>query len=280
MSDEKEIKFPLSKKVKAEFVADYEKIFFKVPPHNIKDEKLVEVVNANREKITGDEGTQSAPSQEGNQNAQNGEGGTTSTQNGDEGNNGTGAIGEGDGKVTPEQERAYQIERFKELHGTDADESLPTDEINALNITKENENFIEAEKVYIETFGKNPLLDYSTEKIWSLVEEERKRVASIETLNQEYFDLFGKKPLSAMTTEQIDSAVQNERKRQNDAKDKAKAKTAPIEDDGLEHDSETQMVIVNKKNPKDKCVINKSTFDFLKHDFDVVPNIPKELKNK
>ena len=253
MSDEKEIKFPLSKKVKAEFVADYEKIFFKVPPHNIKDEKLVEVVNANREKITGDEGTQSAPPQEGNQNAQNGEGGTTSTQNGDEGNNGTGAIGEGDGKVTPEQERAYQIERFKELHGTDADESLPTDEINALNITKENENFIE---------------------------EERKRVASIETLNQEYFDLFGKKPLSAMTTEQIYSAVQNERKRQNDAKDKAKAKTAPIEDDGLEHDSETQMVIVNKKNPKDKRVINKSTFDFLKHDFDVVPNIPKELKNK
>ena len=50
--------------------------------------------------------------------------------------------------------------------------------------------------------------------------------------------------------------------------------------DGLEHDSETQMVIVNKKNPNDKRVINKSTFDFLKHDFDVVPNIPKELKNK
>ena len=241
MSDEKEIKFPLSKKVKAEFVADYEKIFFRVPPHNIKDEKLVEIVNANREKITGDEGTQSAPSQEGNQDTKNGEG------IGNEGN---------------------------------ADESLPTDEISAMNTTKENENFVLAEQAYVEAFGKNPLLDYSTEKIWSLVEEERKRVASVETLNQEYFDLFGKKPLSAMTTEQIDSVVQNERKRQNDAKDKAKAKTAPIEDDGLEHDSETQMVIVNKKNPKDKRVINKSTFDFLKHDFDVVPNIPKELKNK
>ena len=236
MSDEKEIKFPLSKKVKAEFVADYEKIFFKVPPHNIKDEKLVEVVNANREKITGDEGTQTAPPQEGTQD----KGGQEGNGDGLEGttDNGTGA--NTDGKVTPEQERAFQIEKFKELYGTDADENISTSEITALNLTKEN--FL--------------------------------------TGSKEYFDLFGKQPLEGMTNEQIDSAVQNERKRQNDAKDKAKAKTAPIEDDGLEHDSETQMVIVNKKNPNDKRVINKSTFDFLKHDFDVVPNIPKELKNK
>ena len=275
MSDEKEIKFPLSKKVKAEFVADYEKIFFKVPPHNIKDEKLVEVVNANREKITGDEGTQTAPSQEGNQDTKNGEG------IGNEGNgDNVGTIDKNAESEKYVKERVFQLEKFKDLHGIDADESLPTDEISAMNTTKENENFVLAEQAYVEAFGKNPLLDYSTEKIWSLVEEERKRVASVEILNQEYFDLFGKKPLSAMTNEQIDSSVQNERKRQNDAKDKAKAKTAPIEDDGLEHDSQTQMVIVNKKNPKDKRVINNSTFEFLKHDFDIVPNIPKEIQNK
>ena len=275
-----ELKFPLSKKNKAVFVADYEKIFFKLPPHNISDEKLVEVVNANREKIGSNEGTQNPPSQEGIQDAKNGEGdGTTSTDAKGDGNEGTNgeAGANADGKLTPEEERAYQIAHFKELHGTDADESLPTDEINALNVTKENENFVVAEQAYIETFGKNPLLDYSTEKIWALVAEERKRIESEDLLKKEYFDLFGKSPLSAMTIEQIDSAVQNERKRQNDAKDKAKAKAEPI-DDSLEYNAETEMLIVNKKNPSDKRVINKSTFDFLKHDFDEVPKIPNELK--
>ena len=128
--------------------------------------------------------------------------------------------------MTPEQERAFQIEKFKELHGTDADESLPTDEITALNVTKENENFVEAEKVYIETFGKNPLLDYSTEKIWALIEDERKRQSEISEAKKEYFDLFGKQPLDDMTTEQILSANANEKARISEAntkKPKAKA---------------------------------------------------------
>ena len=245
MSDEKEIKFPLSKKVKAEFVADYEKIFFKVPPHNIKDEKLVEVVNANREKITGDEGTQSAPSQEGIQDAKNGEGDGTAEAKGDGNNNGDGINPEdgtganGDGKISPDDERLHQLAKFKELHGEDADENLSTSEITALNLTKEN--FL--------------------------------------TGSKEYFDLFGKQPLEGMTNEQIFSAIANEKARQAEAKSKVKAKAETI-DDSLDYNPETEMLIVNKKNPKDKRVINKSTFDFLKHDFDPVPTIPKELKTK
>lgn len=266
MSDEK-IKFPLSKKVKAQFADDYEKIFFKVPPHNIKDEKLVEVVNANRDKITGNEGTEQPP-QEGVQNAENGEG---------EGNSNT--EGNGNGKVSPEDERIYQLERFKNLHGIDADENLPTEEISALSTTKENENFVLAEQEYVATFGRNPNLDFSTEKIWALIGEERERKAEGETLKQRYFDLFGKNPLSEMTKEQVVSAIKNEENRQAIAKEQSKAKVQPTADE-LEHNAETEMVIVNKKNPNDKRVINKSTFDFLKHDFDPVVKVPEELKTK
>ena len=139
--------------------------------------------------------------------------------------------------MTPEQERAFQIEKFKELHGTDADENISTSEITALNLTKEN--FL--------------------------------------TGSKEYFDLFGKQPLEGMTNEQIFSAIANEKARQAEAKSKVQAEAEPI-DDSLDYNPETEMLIVNKKNPSDKRVINKSTFDFLKHDFDEVPKIPNELK--
>ena len=118
MSDEQTIKFPLSKKNKAQFVADYEKIFFKVPPHNISDEKLVEVVNANREKIGSNEGTQNPPSQEGIQDAKNGEGDGTTDAKGDGNNNGDGINPEdgtganGDGKISPDDERLHQLAKF------------------------------------------------------------------------------------------------------------------------------------------------------------------------
>ena len=94
-----------------------------------------------------------------------------------------------------------------------------------------------------------------------------------------YFALFGKQPLEEMTIQQINSQIANEEKRLSDAKVDSKAKKEPKAEE-LEFDSATQMVIVNKKNPSDKRVINKATFDFLKHDFEEVPNIPKELKNK
>ena len=234
MSQEKEIKFPLSKRERTKFENDYELIFFKKPVHNISDEKLVEAVQANQSKIGSNaKNAQQQPPQEGTQD----KGGQEGNGDGLEGttDNGTGA--NTDGKVTPEQERAFQIEKFKELHGTDADENISTSEITALNLTKEN--FL--------------------------------------TGSKEYFDLFGKQPLEGMTNEQIFSAIANEKARQVEAKSKVKAKAETI-DDSLDYNPETEMLIVNKKNPSDKRVINKSTFDFLKHDFDEVPKIPNELK--
>ena len=232
----KEIKFPLSKAQRTKFENDYELIFFKKPVHNISDEKLVEAVQANQSKIGSNaKNAQQQPPQEGTQD----KGGQEGNGDGLEGttDNGTGA--NTDGKVTPEQERAFQIEKFKELHGTDADENISTSEITALNLTKEN--FL--------------------------------------TGSKEYFDLFGKQPLEGMTNEQIFSAIANEKARQAEAKSKVQAKAEPI-DDSLDYNPETEMLIVNKKNDKDKRVINKSTFDFLKHDFDEVVQKPKELQNK
>ena len=237
MSDEKEIKFPLSKKVKAEFVADYEKIFFKVPPHNIKDEKLVEVVNANREKITGDEGTQSAPSQEGIQDEENGQG-----DGNIDANNANGEKGEENGQ-TGVKDEDYEM----------------------------------ASAQYEEYFGRKPLVDYDSKRLLSEIEEDKAKKAELNDAKVKYFDLFGKQPLEEMTIQQINSQIANEEKRLSDAKAESKAKKEPKADE-LKFNSETEMLIVNKKNPSDKRVINKSTFDFLKHDFDEVPKIPNELK--
>ena len=69
MSNEKEIKFPLSKRQRTKFENDYELIFFKKPVHNISDEKLVEAVQANQSKIGSNaKNAQQQPQQEGTQN--------------------------------------------------------------------------------------------------------------------------------------------------------------------------------------------------------------------
>ena len=141
MSKQEEVKFPLSKKAKAEFSEKYEAIFLKKPVHNISDEKLVEMVNANLEKLTPNAEIQKQPSQEGIQNAKNGEGDGTAEAKGDGNNNGDGINPEdgtganGDGKISPDDERLHQLAKFKELHGEDADENLSTFEITALNLT-------------------------------------------------------------------------------------------------------------------------------------------------
>ena len=176
MSQEKEIKFPLSKRQRTKFENDYELIFFKKPVHNISDEKLVEAVQANHSKIGSNaKNAQQQPPQEGTQD----KGGQEGNGDGLEGttDNGTGA--NTDGKVTPEQERAFQIEKFKELHGTEADESLPTDEITALNVSKEN--YLTASKDYFDLFGKKPLDDMTTEQILSANENEKARISEANT---------------------------------------------------------------------------------------------------
>ena len=206
-----EIKFPLTKKAKAEFVKNYELIFLKVPPHNISDEKLVELVNSNQEKLSGNVTTNEQPSQEGIQN-EGGEGNSA-----DESQKGDGANGEN--QLTPEEIEAEKAQ-------SEADEKEKADE-----------------------------------------------------LSKEYFSLFGKTPLTDMTEKQIVSAIENEKKRQGNVKTQSVA-TVDVVDDYLRHDEKTQMVIQRKKDPTDKRVINKTTFPYLKHDFEEVVKVPKEIQNK
>ena len=238
-----EIKFPLTKKAKAEFVKNYELIFLKLPPHNIKEQTLVQMVNDNQEKLTGNVKTSEQPSQEGIQN----EGGEGQITPADEGQKGVGANGEN--QLTPEE------------------------------IEAEKQDLIETEKKYIEVFGKNPLIDYSAEKMKSEIVIELERKAKADELSKEYFSLFGKNPLSDMTEKQIVSAIENEKKRQGNVKTQSVEKVDAV-DDSLQHNEETEMVIQKKKDPSDKRVINKNTFQYLKHDFEEVVKVPKEIQNK
>ena len=181
MSQEKEIKFPLSKRQRTKFENDYELIFFKKPVHNISDEKLVEAVQANQSKIGSNaknsQQQQQQPPQEGTQN----EGGQDGNGEGVQGTNDANTGANEAEKVKEEKERAYQIDRFKELHGTEADESLPTDEITALNVSKEN--YLTASKDYFNLFGKKPLDDMTTEQILSANENEKARISEANTKN-------------------------------------------------------------------------------------------------
>ena len=201
MSEEQ--KFPLTKKAKSEFVKNYELIFLKVPPHNISDEKLVELVNSNQEKLSGNVTTNEQPPQEGIQN----EGGKIE-----------------EGKIIKEPLTPEEIEAEKAQ--SEADEKAKADE-----------------------------------------------------LSKEYFSLFGKTPLTDMTEKQIVSAIENEKKRQGNVKTKSVEKVDAV-DDSLKHDEESEMVIQKKKDPSEKRVINKNTFPYLKHDFEEVVKVPKEIQNK
>ena len=176
MSEEKEIKFPLSKRQRTKFENDYELIFFKKPVHNISDEKLVEAVQANQSKIGSNEkNAQQQPPQEGTQNEGGQDGNAEGIQGTNDANTGTNEAE----KVNEEGQRAYQIERFKELHGMEAEESLPTDEITALNVSKEN--YFTASKDYFNLFGKKPLDDMTTEQILSANENEKARISEANT---------------------------------------------------------------------------------------------------
>ena len=268
MTEQNEIKFPLSKKVKAEFVDKYEKIYMRKPVHNITDEKLVEMVNSHPETLKANEGTQSEPKQEGIQNeegqispstdAAGNETGSEGNDNNESGNlsplekisadikngefNGvpSGSLEESDeAKAKAQAEREYQFGEHERLYGNYPDSNLSTDEIAALNLTKENLN--EGSKIY--------------------------------------FDLFGKQPLPDMTSEQIFSSVAIEQKRQDEAKAKGGTQKPESVLDGLEFDPSKEMLIVSKKDKTDKRVINKATFEFLKGDYDAVVSEPKELQN-
>lgn len=231
MSEEKEIKFPLSKRQRTKFENDYELIFFKKPVHNISDEKLVEAVQANQSKIGSNaKNSQQQPPQEGKQN----EGGQDGNGEGVQGTNDANTGANEAEKVKEEKERAYQIDRFKELHGTEADESLPTDEITALNVSKEN--YLTASKDYFDLFGKKPLDDMTKEQILSANENEKARISEANT----------KKPKANVEEIKFNPATEMLIQRKGEKRVINKQTFQFIKNDGWEEVVETPSELLNK----------------------------------
>ena len=231
MSQEKEIKFPLSKRERTKFENDYELIFFKKPVHNISDEKLVEAVQANQSKIGSNaKNSQQQPPQEGTQN----EGGQDGNGEGVQGTNDANTGANEAEKVKEEKERAYQIDRFKELHGTEADESLPTDEITALNVSKEN--YLNASKDYFDLFGKKPLDDMTKEQILSANENEKARISEANT----------KKPKEKAEEIKFNPATEMLIQRKGEKRVINKQTFQFIKNDGWEEVVETPSELLNK----------------------------------
>ena len=231
MSQEKEIKFPLSKRQRTKFENDYELIFFKKPVHNISDEKLVEAVQANESKIGSNaKNAQQQPPQEGTQN----EGGQDGNGEGVQGTNDANTGANEAEKVKEEKERAYQIDRFKELHGTEADESLPTDEITALNVSKEN--YLTASKDYFDLFGKKPLDDMTKEQILSANENEKARISEANT----------KKPKEKAEEIKFNPATEMLIQRKGEKRVINKQTFQFIKNDGWEEVVETPSELLNK----------------------------------
>ena len=231
MSEEKEIKFPLSKRQRTKFENDYELIFFKKPVHNISDEKLVEAVQANQSKIGSNaKNSQQQPPQEGTQN----EGGKDGNGEGVQGTNDANTGANEAEKVKEEKERAYQIDRFKELHGTEADESLPTDEITALNVSKEN--YLTASKDYFDLFGKKPLDDMTKEQILSANENEKARISEANT----------KKPKAKAEEIKFNPATEMLIQRKGEKRVINKQTFQFIKNDGWEEVVETPSELLNK----------------------------------
>ena len=231
MSQEKEIKFPLSKRQRTKFENDYELIFFKKSVHNISDEKLVEAVQANQSKIGSNaKNAQQQPPQEGTQN----EGGQDGNGEGVQGTNDANTGANEAEKVKEEKERAYQIDRFKELHGTEADESLPTDEITALNVSKEN--YLTASKDYFDLFGKKPLDDMTKEQILSANEHEKARISEANT----------KKPKEKAEEIKFNPATEMLIQRKGEKRVINKQTFQFIKNDGWEEVVETPSELLNK----------------------------------
>lgn len=231
MSQEKEIKFPLSKRQRTKFENDYELIFFKKPVHNISDEKLVEAVQANQSKIGSNaKNSQQQPPQEGTQNESGQDGNGEGVQGTNDANTGANEAE----KVKEEKERAYQIDRFKELHGTEADESLPTDEITALNVSKEN--YLTASKDYFDLFGKKPLDDMTKEQILSANENEKARISEANT----------KKPKANVEEIKFNPATEMLIQRKGEKRVINKQTFQFIKNDGWEEVVETPSELLNK----------------------------------
>ena len=228
MSQEKEIKFPLSKRQRTKFENDYELIFFKKPVHNISDEKLVEAVQANKSKIGSNaKNAQQQPPQEGTQN-ESGQDGKGIEENG--ANVGSENPPSNEGTI----ERNYLNERFKELFGIEANENEPDDEIRGMILKQENH--LTASKDYFDLFGKKPLDDMTTEQILSANENEKARISEANT----------KKPKANVEEIKFNPATEMLIQRKGEKRVINKQTFQFIKNDGWEEVVETPSELLNK----------------------------------
>ena len=228
MSQEKEIKFPLSKRQRTKFENDYELIFFKKPVHNISDEKLVEAVQANQSKIGSNaKNSQQQPPQEGTQN-EGGKDGKGIEENG--ANVGSENPPSNEGTI----ERNYLNERFKELFGIEANENEPDDEIRGMILKQENH--LTASKDYFDLFGKKPLDDMTTEQILSANENEKARISEANT----------KKPKANVEEIKFNPATEMLIQRKGEKRVINKQTFQFIKNDGWEEVVETPSELLNK----------------------------------
>lgn len=228
MSQEKEIKFPLSKRQRTKFENDYELIFFKKPVHNISDEKLVEAVQANQSKIGSNaKNSQQQPPQEGTQN-ESGQDGKGIEENG--ANVGSENPPSNEGTI----ERNYLNERFKELFGIEANENEPDDEIRGMILKQENH--LTASKDYFDLFGKKPLDDMTTEQILSANENEKARISEANT----------KKPKANVEEIKFNPATEMLIQRKGEKRVINKQTFQFIKNDGWEEVVETPSELLNK----------------------------------
>lgn len=228
MSQEKEIKFPLSKRQRTKFENDYELIFFKKPVHNISDEKLVEAVQANQSKIGSNaKNAQQQPPQEGTKN-ESGQDGKEIEENG--ANVGSENPPSNEGTI----ERTYLNERFKELFGIEANENEPDDEIRGMILKQENH--LTASKDYFDLFGKKPLDDMTTEQILSANENEKARISEANT----------KKPKANVEEIKFNPATEMLIQRKGEKRVINKQTFQFIKNDGWEEVVETPSELLNK----------------------------------
>ena len=229
MSEEKEIKFPLSKRQRTKFENDYELIFFKKPVHNISDEKLVEAVQANQSKIGSNakNSQQQQPPQEGTQN-ESGQDGKGIEENGT--NVGSENPPSNEGTI----ERTYLNGRFKELFGIEPDEVTPNDEVRGMILKQEN--YLNASKDYFDLFGKKPLDDMTKEQILSANENEKARISEANT----------KKPKANVEEIKFNPATEMLIQRKGEKRVINKQTFQFIKNDGWEEVVETPSELLNK----------------------------------
>lgn len=177
MSNKNEITFPLSKKVRAEYIGKYELIALKKPVHNISDEKLVEYVHANADKLPNED---QKPKTEDPKTVENSND-VLKQSEGDQPKQNEGV--QDASKDKADAERKHQFDLFKELNGVEANPELSTEEITAINVSKQNENH--ARQTYFGLFGKQPIEGMTVEQIVSANENEIERIKAIKSKSAE-----------------------------------------------------------------------------------------------